>query len=437
MQRKNTQLQSVLKIKQKLGFLKPKSLAKKLNLTKRMDRKCTIVDIILGHWQLISNGGFSFDNWAMQVSTITGKTLSGQGLWKRVVRPEIIPYIKALLHKSFKQKCDSFIDSKVFSCFKNVYVQDATHFSLPSNLSNVFPGSYSKYGNRANAKIQAIFNFKKGYFSDFTLNSFRDNDQKDAPRFINMLNKGDLIIRDLGYFVLDVFNQIDKEQAYFLSRFKYNILVFDANTNEKLKLDTCLKNNKHLDLEVFLGKQKSVKCRFVAIPLSDEIANERRRKAKNSRNKKTNHSKEYLYLLGYSIYITNVSKEIWTISNITQAYKTRWYIEILFKSWKSNLKMKDNIPQKHINKQRAEFFFYSTLLMINILVMPIFNKAQLFIEKIKIAISIIKLSEIIRENMQMIINQKINILEQIKYYATYESRKKRVNAIETIYFNIS
>jgi len=47
------------------------ALAKKLNLSKRKDRKCTIVDIILGHWQLLSKSGFSFDNWAMQISIIT------------------------------------------------------------------------------------------------------------------------------------------------------------------------------------------------------------------------------------------------------------------------------------------------------------------------------------------------------------------------------
>jgi len=53
------------------------------------------------------------------------------------------------------------------------------------------------------------------------------------------------------------------------------------------------------------------------------------------------------------------------------------------------------------------------------------------------AISIIKISTFINQNIQMIINGKVNILEQIKYYSLYESRKKRINAIETIYFKIS
>jgi len=230
----------------------------------------------------------------MQVSIITGKTISGQGLWKRITKPEVILFIKTLLDKSFKQRCDSLIDSNLFSYFKNVYIQDATHFSLPSVLSEAFPGSYSKYGNRATAKVQAVFNFKKGYFSSFTLNSFRDNDQKNSTEFIHQLKKGDLIIRDLGYFVLDTFNQIKAKQVYFLSRFKYNISVFELKTGKKLNLRQHLKKKDQLDLEVCLGNKNNLKCRFIAIPLSDEIANQRRRKAKNSRNKKTNHSKEYL-----------------------------------------------------------------------------------------------------------------------------------------------
>jgi len=141
-------------------------------------------------------------------------------------------------------------------------------------------------------------------------------------------------------------------------------------------------------------------------------------------------------LLGYNIYITNVPKQVWSELNITQAYKTRWYIEILFKSWKSNLKIKETIPQRYINKQRAEFYLYSALLMVNLLIMPIFKRTQLKLKN-KLAISIIKISTFINQNIQMIINEKMNILEQIKYYSLYKSRKKRINAIETIYFKIS
>lgn len=437
MRKTHTHSSSFIKIKQKIGYLKPNVLAKKLKVIKRKNRKASVVEFLLGYWILISKNQFSFDNWAMHISEITGKTISGQAVWKRIT-PNMIVFLKALLNKSFKQKCKPFIDSTLFNSFKNVYLQDATHFSLPRFLFSAFPGSYSKYGQTATAKIQAVFNLKKGFFSDFTLSSFRDNDQKDAPRFIEKLNKKDLIIRDLGYFVLTAFKNIHQKGAFFLSRYKYNVLVYDIHTKQKIDLKKLLKKKSILDINVCIGNKERLNCRLIAIPLTDKQVSERIRKAKNERGGKTNHSKEYLELLKYSIYITNVTKEIWKTKDIHQAYKARWYIEILFKSWKSNLKMKVCIAENHMTKQRAEFFFYASLLMVNLLIMPIFMKIQTKGYKNKIAISIMKLCSYINQNIQQVIKNSINnIITQIEYYCHYESRKKRINAIQTIYFDVS
>lgn len=438
MQKTHTQMYSFPKIKQKIGYLKPYALEKRLTINKRKNRKASIVDILLGYWLLISKNEFSFDNWAMQISTITGDTISGQAIWKRIT-PKMIVFLKTLLGKSFKQKTNYFLNSKLFDAFENIYIQDATHFSLSRILSKVFPGSYSKYGDSATAKIQAVFNLKKGFFADFTLNSYRDTDQKDSSRFTEELKKGDIIIRDLGYHVLETFKKIENRAAYFLSRYKLNILVYNAVRGEQINLGKLLKKKKRLDMDVYLGTKKSLKVRLIAIPLSDKVVNERIRKAKNDRNKKTNHSKEYYELLKYSIYITNVPKEIWNPQQITQAYKVRWYIEILFKGWKSNLKMKVSIPERYLTKQRAEFFFYASLLMVNLLIMPVFTRIQYSNESHnRVAISIMKLCAYINQNIQMIIRNDIDkILNQIEYYCIYESRKNRINSIETIYSIVS
>lgn len=411
-------------------------MAKKIGASKRKSRKCTIVDILLGYWQLASMKQFSFDNWAIQISSITGKTISGQAVWKRIT-PEIILFLKELLNKSFRQKCDTLIDSKIFCSFENVFIQDATHFSLPRILSQAFPGSYSRYGDCATAKIQAIYNLKKGFFSDLNLCSFRDTDQKDSSRFVKALSKGDLIIRDLGYFVLNTFNEIEERQAFYLSRVRYGVSIFDLKTGKKLDLHKSLKQKKRLDVYVSVGLKHKVKCRLVAIPLSDDIVNQKRRKAKNNRSKSANHSKEYMHLLGYALYITNVPNEVWTPDDIVQAYKSRWYIEILFKGWKSNLKMQVNIPEKYMTKQRAEFFFYASLLMVNLLVMPIFSKVQLHSLSARNNISIMKLCAFLNQNIQLIIQSfDNNMLNKIKYYCIYESRKNRINAMETICLNL-
>ena len=91
-------------------------------------------------------------------------------------------FVKQLLEKSLKHKSHTFIKSTLFKAFDNVFIQDATHYKLPRSLAEFFPGSYSKNGKSATAKIQAVFNLTLGVFVDFKLGCFRDND----PRFTGL-----------------------------------------------------------------------------------------------------------------------------------------------------------------------------------------------------------------------------------------------------------
>lgn len=298
-------LHSTYNIRQNLGHLKTKSLALKLGVCKRKDRKFSVVDMLLSYWQLIPLRQFSYDNWASQISSLTGKIVSGQAVCKRM-NFSIIIFLQELLKKSFKQKCETLFDSALFKFFPNVYIQDVTHFSLPRILAYAFPGSYSKYGESATAKIQATFNLKRGLFSGFQLFSFRDNDQKNSPKIITQLNSGDLVIMDLGYFVLKVFMLIQEKGAFFLSRYKFGISLYNNKTGAKIDLLKTLRKKGYIDNEVKMGSKEKISCRLVAIALPEKVVAERRRKAKADRNKKANHSDQYFELLGYSIYITNI-----------------------------------------------------------------------------------------------------------------------------------
>ena len=412
---------------------KAKFIAKKVGATLRKPRKFSCIDIIISFWKLQSIGEFSYDKWAEQIGILRNTTISGQALWKRI-RPEIIDLLKILVNKSFKQKFGTFIDGKVFKHFENVLIQDATHFKMPKSMAVYFPGSYSRYGKSSTAKVQATFNLKKGIYSDFTLSSFRNNDQKESPEILKQIRKKDLIIRDLGYFVLKVFSLIDKKGAYYLSRLKYGISIFDEETSEKISLIKLLKKcNGPIDMIVKLGEKEKLKCRLVAIPVPEKVANQRKRKAKLERNKKSNHSKKYYKLLEYTFFITNVLDDIWSAEDISDAYRSRWYIETLFKGWKSNLKMKNNVPPKHITKTRVEFFIYASLLMTNILVLPVFLLVNKTVEcTMKKSISIIKLCSYISNNIALIIqnNSMENLISHAKYSCLYESRKSRKNSLE-------
>ena len=411
-------------------------IAKKVGASKRKERKASSTDIIVSYWKALSVGTFSYDIWAQQISNTIGKTYSKQAIWKRI-GPEFITLLKILIEKSFKQKLDKFIDNKLFNHFKNVYIQDATHFKLPRFMSDFYPGSYSRYGKSSTLKIQATLNITKGLYSNFDLSSFRDNDQKESPNILKSLKQNDLIIRDLGYFVLDVFNKIDKNGAYFLSRLRYGVTLYEKDNTKNIDILKLLEKQmgKALDIELCLGKNKILKCRVIAIPVPENIKNERIRKAKKDRSKSANHSKEYYKRLGYTMYITNVPNTIWSVNDVNNAYKSRWYIETLFKGWKSSLKMNTTIPKRYANKISVDFYIYANMLMINILVLPIFiHINNIESEKSNKFISIIKIFSYIFNNIRIIlkVNSVMHFIEDMRYYCTYESRIKRNNALELI-----
>ena len=172
------------------------------------------------------------------------------------------------------------------------------------------------------------------------------------------------------------------------------------------------------------------------MPLPEQIVNQRRRKAKENRNSNANHSKRYFELLGYGVYITNVEEGIWSPKEVLEAYRCRWYIEILFKAWKSHLKLAIGLPERYMNKQRVELFFYMAFLMLTLVVMPLFIVLQKRVKNKNNTVSILKLCSFIRSNMEALISGKkcSHILKVAERYCLYEHRKKRINAIERIFF---
>jgi hypothetical protein len=191
-----------------------------------------------------------------------------------------------------------------------------------------------------------------------------------------------------------------------------------------------------MDKIVLVGaKGTELRCRLIAVPLPDAVANERRRKAKQDRHHSANHSDEYYELLGYSVYITNVDDNTWTADEAVKAYRSRWYIETLFKGWKSHLNIRFGLPDTHsMTSFRAEYFIYASLLMVSILVMPLYAWLQNNKKESEMPVSILKLSTFISQHFHLFLTNGTSgiSIRKLMYYCTYDKRKDRQNMIELI-----
>ena len=318
--------------------------------------------------------------------------------------------------------------------FENVYLQDSTHLALPQHLADAYPGAKNQSGKKnAGMKIQAVFNLKNEQMVDFSLSGFNQTDQAASKEILDLVQPKDLVIRDLGYFVLDVFKDLCQRGAFFLSRLRSNVAVYCPNTGKRLNLLSVLKKQSCTDINVFIGRDHKLPVRLVAMPVPEHIANERRRKARNNRDRRCNPSKETLQLLGWQIFITNVKRDIWDPSTVCKMYAIRWRIEIIFKAWKSHMALA-SVPEG--SKNELDVFIYSQLVNITIFHAVFDHLNRYMIDKHNKFISMIKLAPLFSHVLNVIhTSQNAAIEGEVEEYLSglllrhccYEKRNKRTN----------
>jgi hypothetical protein len=302
-------------------------------------------------------------------------------------------------------------------------VQDSTSVRLSSQLFDEFPGSKNgKKKDIAIMKINALYDLLKEQFSLFSISPFTTTEQRLATTILEYIKEGDLLIRDLGYFVLKSFTSMAQKGAFFISRYRHDIAIFDPETGRRLNLLKWLKKQHTLDTTVVLGITEQVTVRLIALPVDFALANERRRKLKTNRDRRINPSKEHLALLGWNIFILNVDKQTLSPEDVASLYRIRWRIEIIYKAWKSNFFFAE-IPHASIIRVRTyvlAFFIFVTLFQ-NIFYRTYTKENN---------VSLFKLSKFFKEQLWAIIiywSQRNLLDDQIYYHCNYEKRKDRLN----------
>jgi hypothetical protein len=451
--RTNSKKKTVTIIEKKLNKLSIDKLSKQSKFCKRKPKKITPKELLIGFFMMaLTSEKNSYKSWAMKIGLLIKDTVSKQALWKRMQPTQIIflqKVLAAAIDKNIENKLNQKTNKKLKQ-FNNVILEDSTHIKLSDKLWKEYPGNgYS--GNRhsdtgtkkAIIKIQAAYNIIKKNFTRFEITSFRSNDQGYAEKILEIIKKGDLIIRDLGYFVLKVFKKLDEKGVFYISRMKKGMKIISKEEEKTIDLAKMLKRKGQLDIEVFFSEEQRLPVRLIAIPVEKQVASERRRKAKTNRDKRYNPSKENLFLLGWELFITNVPKESLELKDVAEIYFMRWRIEIIFKCWKSYFKITD-IP-KDANKIRVESYIYCMLIFIVLFQVNFYNyyMKRLSTKSLKVkefGLSMMKLMQYVVDNINMLVlgiskdSYNLNKLldKQISYYCLYETRHDRVNYYEKI-----
>lgn len=423
--------QLAVNLKQKLQLLSINKLAKQTGFVKRTPKKIKPLNFLLAFFITILTGGNSLSTFAATIGLIAKCRLSKQAIDKRIKQP-LIQFLESVLEKTLSLNIGLQCKKSLGAKFNRIITNDSTTIQLDSKLAKHFPGSKNQ-SNKTTAilKIQAFYDLLTERFCHFSFAPYTKNDQKASVDILAIIQHGDLIIRDLGYFVLSVFTQIQQLGAYFLSRLKYNVTIYELDGETKIELLKLLKKYGKLDIDVIIGAEEKLAARLVALPVSEQVAAERRRKAK--RDCRNNPSKHHLALLGWNIFITNVTRDQLDVEQLVQLYGCRWRIEIIFKSWKSHFNL-ENVPTASL--VRVLSYIYAMLIFITIFQTYIYiNLYNKMYGKDNNQLSLFKLSKFVKNQFWAIIlfmNNFEIIEEQILYHCRYEKRTDRLNYVQQI-----
>jgi hypothetical protein len=251
------------------------------------------------------------------------------------------------------------IDTKLLRPFGRVLIVDSSSWDVNERLRAVLPGSGGG-ASSANCKLQAVYDYKRGelQFLDVTAGTVPDNRYTD--QLPSMLQKGDLLLIDQGYFKLSTLAAIVTKGAFFLTRFLVRTVANDPITQTRIDLPRRLSQleGNAFEMDVLLGGDKvpKVPCRLVALRVSEQIANERRRRLKSEARKKGRAvSKHHLRMCDWTLLITNVPRRWLPLEIVRVLYTVRWQIELLFKQLKSILRVHQSDTGKE-NRLRCELY---------------------------------------------------------------------------------
>lgn len=371
------------------------------------------LDILL--YSASINGELSLCQMSNEADSSHNIFITKQGIDARFDNSAVL-YVKSVLEEVIANQVGIPLEPKFLSSFSRVLIKDGTRFDLPQRLKEHFPGFGGKFTSDAAACIQYEFDLKNQRLVDLDITSAKRTDYQDAKEKIEDIEKGDLIIRDLGYFSSEVLKSIIKKEAFFLSRLK-PMLVFDGNAQldfEKLYQNMIHSKVFRYHINAYIGDKERIPVRMTAELVPEEVYQKRIRTVeKYNKRKGYQTSDEFKARARFNILVTNVPEDDLPQENMYKLYKTRWQIELIFKTWKSTMGINKIHPMKY-HRLMCLFYAKFILFLINSNIICLINRVLYNkFDKVLSQNKCIKSLLLLFEEIRIIIGENYNKLNNL------------------------
>jgi len=239
-----------------------------------------------------------------------------------------------------------------FSGFRDVMITDASVIRLRELLEQEFPACWTNH-TKAAAKLHAVMSVTGLSAQTVSITGERTND-RCALRIGPWVSER-LLLFDLGYFGYRLFDRIRRNSGFFISRMKKNSNPMIVSTNRRWRGRSVPLVGEHLqdvlhrlhrqeldvNVEVSFKRRAYRGCQKQATTTFRVVA---------VRNAETGE---------YHVYVTNVPPGRLSAADVALAYRARWMVELLFKTWKGELRL-DEVPSR--KKEVVEALIYAAIL---------------------------------------------------------------------------
>lgn len=385
---------------------------------------------LLAFAKSVAEGKPSFNKIVMQMHTLDKNcSITPQALWKRLTRStcSLEQFIIKCSAKLFAQQVPQAQKHK--RVFTRILTEDSSFVKMMKACAEIFPAHGNKHGATAGVKLNMIFDLITGEPIEFSTHEATQQDRTIAWDVLDWLKKGDLVLRDRGYFNVKIFAEIQKQLAHWLSRVPSSVKI---SFNKDQEIETLLETTTSdiVDRQVTLT-DSHFPARVTAIRKSEQQAQKDVRSLKEQYLKKGKQpSKKALIRARWHILVSSIPQEIMTPQDLGKLYSQRWQIEIIFKAWKQSSNL-----EKALNKKS------NVQHMLGIFLVDVFrlHLAMLFYQVLRISkqidigrLSIAKLCDWISTSMSSaktyrdLMSQNLNITH---IYTQTRKRNSQINSM--------
>ena len=234
--------------------------------------------------------------------------------------PEFMREVLSSLLTDWLQPALAFPVGHSFHQFKQILIQDGSSFAVKDSLKKSFPGRFKTISPAA-VELQVTMDLLADQPCSISLtpDTASERDYLPDPQALS----GRLLLVDRGYFDLAWFQRLQDGGGFYIARAKNNInpTVVSAHRED----GKMLKHVQGKELKTVQGKllkrqrtelivawkkgKTTITARLVAFWIKRE--------------------KKFSWL------ITNLPQTQFSLEDVSEAYRLRWQIELLFKEWKS------------------------------------------------------------------------------------------------------